>query len=340
MGHMAERAVTITDVARKAGVSPSLVSLVFNKRPNVSPAAASLVREAAETLGYHPLPGARRRGPKPGLKRKMEAGGGFTICLLSANAGNSWHSPVYADVAHGVEKAASASGCHLRVKNIPDLGAVTEELESLADGIVFLSGNAALKALLAELNLPAIEVMGAPDQFNRFDHVTYDNSMIGRIAARHLLDKGHRHCAVISNKGTLMAQRAADFQAELAGAGGEADCHWLEGGSDEMARAVGRLLERRPLPTALFSVADGLTVQLYQALYQRGVIPGKDLEIVSTNKEVLVLRDLQPKPATVDIKTEEVGRCAVERLLWRRACPTASRVKMLISPELAGPENY
>ncbi|WP_155116328.1 LacI family DNA-binding transcriptional regulator, partial [Paenibacillus larvae] len=47
-------AVTIIDVAKKAGVSPSTVSRVLSGYPRISPKTAQRVREVIEELGYHP----------------------------------------------------------------------------------------------------------------------------------------------------------------------------------------------------------------------------------------------------------------------------------------------
>ena len=53
------RAITIDDVAEKAGVSAKTVSRVLNNEPNVRPAKRELVMKAARELGYRPNPAAR-----------------------------------------------------------------------------------------------------------------------------------------------------------------------------------------------------------------------------------------------------------------------------------------
>ena len=56
----AQRAVTIKDVAREAGVSAMSVSNVLNDRGRISEATAKHIREVVERLGYRPSIAARR----------------------------------------------------------------------------------------------------------------------------------------------------------------------------------------------------------------------------------------------------------------------------------------
>src|SRR5688500_13097559 len=75
---------TITDVAHRAGVSKSLVSLVMRGARHVSPARRAAVLEAVAELGYRPNAMAR------GLKQQTTR----ILGVLSSDL----HNPFFADV--------------------------------------------------------------------------------------------------------------------------------------------------------------------------------------------------------------------------------------------------
>jgi len=59
--------VTIKDIAREAGVSPSLVSFVFNGKNRVGESTRQHVLEVAQRLGYSIQPAARKEWPSARL---------------------------------------------------------------------------------------------------------------------------------------------------------------------------------------------------------------------------------------------------------------------------------
>jgi LacI family transcriptional regulator len=182
--------------------------------------------------------------------------------------------------------------------------------------------------------------MGTVDNVEQWDHITYNNSRIGVLAAEYLLSKGHRRCAIlgyhsdrnISFRDTL--KRNKGFYSEYSGY--EAVVSETENSIDResMSRVLDKLITANPRPTGLFCPADMITAAAYPLLYEKGVVPGKGIEIVSCNKEEILLANLHPRPATVDIHAREVGCRAVEQLCWRFEHPHDAIVKTELEPEL------
>jgi len=105
--------VTINDVARRAGVSKSTVSLVLNNRPNVSEDTRAAVLRAIEDLGYKPLKAAQA------ITTKKTRNIGFMEIItthespekLATKYGFETMIPTFAhDVARGIEDESQRRG--------------------------------------------------------------------------------------------------------------------------------------------------------------------------------------------------------------------------------------
>lgn len=309
----------------------------------------NVTTQATAELGYAAPPPGRRRGYRRPERRRRT---GRLALLIPGMPRSVMRTPVYMEVQRGIERAARAAGQALLFSHIlPGEPMPAQLVPQQIDGAVVF-GDPDDPRLPRELRqVPLVRVMGQVDALAGHDHVTYDNVVIGRLAADCLLGRGHRHCGFVGDDamGGLYGERGAVFRRCLEAAGGSFCCAWddrLAVVSDEvheidlvrMGALLDRLLARRPRPTGLFLPADMLTNAAYPLLYERGVVPGRDIEIVSCNNEELLLANLHPRPAVVDIQAELVGRRAVEQLLWRLDQPTAGRVKILIEPALlAGP---
>ena len=123
------RQPTILDVAKRAGVSKSLVSLVMREPDRVSAAGRATVLAAAEELGYRPNAVARS------LVRRRTNVIGVIVADL--------HNPFYADVADGIEEAASLSGYRAMLSSgfrdpKREGGAIETMLELRVDSLIML----------------------------------------------------------------------------------------------------------------------------------------------------------------------------------------------------------
>jgi len=342
---MKTNATTIYDVAERAGVSTGTVSNVVNHVDGVSPATARLVREAMAALGYDPPPPGRRRGyRRPDRVRRT----GRLALVIPGMSRSVLHAPVYMDVQNGIEQAVRKHGQTLVFSHIPHGDPLPAHLvPKKVDGVI-LFGNPDDPQLPRGLRkLPMVRVMGLRDPLAGYDHVTYDNAMIGDLAGNYLASCGHRHCGFIGGLavGSLFGERGAKFQECIERHGGTVvpesaeDIAIVTEQKHQVNRKcicdlLDRLLAHTPQPTALFFPADMLTNAAYPLLYERGVVPGRDIDIVSCNNEELLLANLHPRPAVVDIHAETVGYKAVEQLIRRIDNPKSRRAEILIAPEL------
>ncbi len=339
---------TSYDVARIAGVSQPTVSLVMNNHPGISPATVLKVKEAAKKIGYEPgrasiRKGHRAKSRRPVSYRKMQ------VALISQNKRSRLEIPVYSKVLYGIEDELGKLDYNFIIRNLPE-EKPEEKIPHKIDGAILFHVPAMYSQvhLLKELRcMPCIRIMGEVSENEFFDHVTYNNRDIGRLAAEFLLSKGHSKLLYMGRGAVSPFQdRRHSFMATVRKAGAKAfeilsDDFIEDSGNMQLpnVKAIGSAIEKmkklQEFPTAIFVCADTIAVGLYHTLKHYDIVPGKDVEIVGVNNDSILLNHFSPRPASVDIHPEEIGRKAVERLLWRIDNPKEPLEKIILEPEMA-----
>lgn len=215
---MGKKKVTSTDIARAAGVSQSTVSMVLNKKYNVSFSKETVekVEKAAKELGYVPQKRKVRKGSK---KEKL-------IVVFCSNLTN----PYYVMLLQGIESKAKEQGFGLFVCNTQrDLRMEERYLKMMWElkplGIIYTCNPShCFMGLVEELSvhIPVTIINNQNEKLN-VDAVELDNSKLGRMMARHLLDLGHRKVAYIAPPLTIRqkqrSKRVEGFLKEYEAAG-------------------------------------------------------------------------------------------------------------------------
>ncbi len=332
--------VSIQDVARHCGVSIATVSHVINRKPVVRQEKVDLIRRAMDELGYKPKPPGRRQGMRSRSGKVLRRSN--RIALVTFGMLKSvFSSPVYTSVLQGIQEGAQALGKTLNIIDIRQVSDIPpDSIRGVFDGLIVFghTDDERLRRRLSQSH--CVRIMGTVGSEEQWDHITYNNSRIGALAAEYLLSKGHRRCAIlgdmngrrVSFKETL--RRNKGYYSEYYGY--ESVVNEMENRIDResMSAVLDKLLSANPRPTGLFCPADMIAAAAYPLLYEKGVMPGRDMEIVSCNNEEILLANLHPRPATLDIHAREVGRRAVEQLAWRFEHPHDAIVKTELEPEL------
>ena len=185
---MSRKKVTSSDVAERAGVSQATVSMVLNKKYNVSFSkdVVRRVEEAAAELGYE-LP--KRR------KRKEETRRENLLVVISPNLTN----PYYVMLLQGIESRAAEKGFGIFVCNTQrDLKMEERYLKMIPSmnpqGVIYMCNpSQCFMGRVEDLSkqIPVVVVNNQNEKLN-VDVVDLDNSKLGRLMARHLLELGHR----------------------------------------------------------------------------------------------------------------------------------------------------
>ncbi|HYH32534.1 MAG TPA: LacI family DNA-binding transcriptional regulator [Pseudonocardia sp.] len=304
-------AVTRAEVARRAGVSPAVVSYVLNSGPRpVAPATRARVEAAIAELGYRPN----------AMARALRGSGTRSIGLIVPDQVN----PFFAELAHEVEDASFEHGYVLLV------GSATEDparevsylqtfLDRKVDAILLISVH-------SRPDLAAVTAAGVPvvvlDRIPAIDGVstvTVDGSEGARTGVQHLIGHGHRTVACIAGPPRLGSaeQRLAGWTAAVREAGlphGHAmvvqEAFTAAGGY----RAAHALLQRADRPSAVFVSTDVQALGLLSACSELGVDVPRDLAVVSFDGSEAG-RYSAPALTSVAQPVEQLARRAVAHLL-------------------------
>ncbi len=344
----AQPSMSITEVARLAGLSHTTVSRVINNKPGVAPQTVRNVRRAMAELGY--TPPNTRRGPQTRARDGVRARSIATL-LVGADLGLARVSLISA-ILHAVERALAERKLSMTFGQVSEHGQLPPNLSGDAvDGLLLL-GRTPEGELRERLEgFPTVWLLTRRGGEDWGDRVRPNNAAVARLAGRYLLERGHRHLAYLNptpehpafvERGGVLRAMAEEAGATLAqiDAGAPKPPGDLlsirdELADDRMEQMIERLLGLDPRPTGVFVPADTAAALAYRALRRRGVEPGKDLEIVSCNNDRSALIGLDPRPATIDLRPDVIGQRAVTQLLARLRDPFAPvRADLLVEPAL------
>ncbi|WP_235564794.1 LacI family DNA-binding transcriptional regulator [Modestobacter sp. Leaf380] len=271
---------SIRDVARRAGVSLGTVSNVLNRPDQVGAASRERVLAAIAELGFVRNESARQ----------LRAGTSRTIGLVVLDIAN----PFFTDVARGVEDVANEAGLAVILCNSDDLpakeGAYLDLLAEQRVQGVLITPTAELSPHLAALRRRGVPVVlldrraPGPGQCA----VTVDDVLGGRLAADHLLERGHRRIAFVGGSSGLpqVEERHAGVVAAVREELGGEDALTVfspekltvAAGREAAAEIIGMPAARRP--TAVVCANDLLALGMLQEMVRHGVRVPEEFAIV------------------------------------------------------------
>ncbi|MFJ7016990.1 LacI family DNA-binding transcriptional regulator [Streptomyces sp. NPDC101117] len=321
------RQPTIRDVADRAGVSKSLVSLVLRGSEQVRPEKREAVLRAVRELGYRPNAAARS------LSEQRTR----TVGVLLNDLRNPW----FVELLDGLNSLLHDNGLHMlladaRLNRRTGQDPAGPLLDLRVDGLVVV-GTLPDPAALAEAaeRLPVV-VAGAREAAPAgVDVVANDDERGARLVTEHLIGLGHRRIAHIAGYGAVGELRRRSFEAVMR-EHGLADEAVVESGDmteEGGYRATVRLLSGARRPTAVFAVNDICAIGALSAAEESGLRVPRDLSVVGyDNTSIARLRHVWL--TTVDNAGYEVGRRAARCLLDRFAGTGGAGGVQLAGPAL------
>ncbi|GGR79448.1 LacI family transcriptional regulator [Streptomyces humidus] len=304
-------AVTVADVARRAGVSTASVSRALSGADGVSAAVRERVVAAAQALGYRPNT----------VARSLRTTRTQTIGLIIPDMVN----PFFSELAWAIEEAAHEHGysvilCNANEETDRQDGYIELLLARRVDGLLLtpvLEESEALRAV-ARQGVPMVFVdrslasMEAPV-------VRADGSLAISQLVDHLVDLGHERIAVITGPQATVTgrERLAAFRTAMRARSLDLPDELVRFGNfqaDSGRRAAVELLDLDEPPTAVFAIDNLMTLGVFQEMRRRGLRIGSDIAVAGFDDPPW-FQLLDPPLTTVSQPVTRMGALAVDMLL-------------------------
>ncbi len=311
MGRRRSQAVTLEDVAKRAGVSIATASKALNDRPEVAEATRWRVQRAAAELSFQPNV----------VARSLVSGRTRTIGLLTDELSGRFCVPVLLGVENAVgNQGMSVVLCDARGDAIRRQHYIRTLLARQVDGFMILGESNDIRPSLGrDLPVPVVYVYGDsphPDDLS----VLADDAGGARLAADHLVALGRRHIGHIT--GPHYYRAARDRAAALGTVLAEAGLRIASGEPlyGEWSRRWGRyatqmLLAADPAVDAICCGNDQIATGACDALHELGRRIPDDVAVTGYDNWDVYAADCRPPLTTVDLNLEQLGATAAAHLI-------------------------
>jgi DNA-binding LacI/PurR family transcriptional regulator len=279
---MTKKPATIRDVARHAGVSVATASRALNGNDIVNAQTRARILAVVDELGFTPNPAARRLS----LGRTLTVG--VVVSFLTR--------PQATERLRGVDAVLADSEFDLVIYNVESVSKRDHYLATLAnsqrtDGLLVMSLPPPAEAVpgLARARVPVVFIDVHTDAVAAMPRVIGDDVAGGALAARHLLDLGHRSIAFIGDAledpfgFTSSMDRQNGLTRELAAAGVEIPSAWIGHGAHGRYEAhdlTRQMLTANPRPSAIFAASDTQALGVIAAARDLGLGVPEDLSVI------------------------------------------------------------
>lgn len=307
--------LSLREFAQIAGISRTTVSRAFSGRGKIAPATKARLAALAAELDFRPSPVLQPAG------RRTRTG---SVGVLYPGFSASY----FQDIQRGLQDALLERGV------LPIMLAVTGEnlhfclnrlVDHRIDGLVMTMWEPEVTPAdlehLRRLRLPAVALSSDfGKHFAGLDCVDTDDNQGGVLAARHLLELGHRRLGIVHP--AKSSARLQGFLDESARQGAAVDpAHFVFSGAGPLPEFLAdlvRLLRQPGRPTALFCGTDIIAADVLQAAAAAALAVPAQLSVAGFSDLSFAAR-LTPPLTTVRQDGLAVGRLAAERVLNRIA---------------------
>lgn len=333
-----KRRVTISHVAKEAGVSLQTVSRVINNRQEITPATRQHVQDVIKRLGYQPN----------AIARSLSQRRSHTLGVVTS--GLEYYGPSH--ILVGVEQGANQAGLSIFLnllhqpesENVGPIvnGLMSRQVEGIIWAVPEIRNNRSwFREAMPHLPVPVIFLSTRPrDDLNV---VEIDNRNGAYMATEHLLARGYRKIGLITGPLTWWAagERRRGWQEALTAAGIPfSDSQVVEGNwsAESGERGLHELLEKSPDVQAVFACNDQMALGLMQAARSLGKRIPEDLAVVGFD-DIPESAFYYPPLTTIRQGLYELGHVAVQTFVKIREAeqtgkPATSAQTVWLQPQL------
>lgn len=306
-----KRKITIKDVAKHAGVSPSTVSRVVSKKGKISEATVKKVFEAIDELGYVPNYTAR----------SLVNSNTDTIAVAVDRSPRSLNNSYFTDVLQAIANELNSYNKELLLIFSEYNDVERDRIKSLVetnriDGVIKLSVREKDLTVdyLADNYIPAV-VIGNPDKKSKIIWVDNDNEHAMYEVVNALLSEGKKRMCFVggAKKFIVTRDRLKGFKKANLEYGikvSDSDIYEVEFSEEDAYKHSERIISKNY--DAIVCTDDSIAL----GIQRKALDKGKDIVITGFNNSREVQFSINPIP-TVDIKIDKLGKWAVKLLIAR-----------------------
>ena len=312
--------LTIIDIAKMAGVSPSTVSLVINKRPNVSAQTREKVLEVINKTNFVPSQSARNQ-----IMKKTQ-----NIALIY---GINIHP-----LDHMFHESLNKCILDYCMKNHYNLVFVACEydndsfvvppvlLSHGADGIIsFGYMPESVIGDILKLDIPYVQI-DSHQSFPASANVSVDYYKAACLAMDYLIGHGHRKIAYIGSNFPLRYSKQTfdGYRASMGEIDFQVPMKWIQmqsrdiDGDDSAESQMLSILENDERPTAVFCGADIYAIGAIRAIKKKGLRVPDDISVIGID-DLPIDSYIDPPLTSVHVDTKELSDIGCDMLFKKIA---------------------
>ena len=326
-------AVTIKDVAKLAGVSPSNVSRVCNNNPAISRETQDKVRRAMAQLGYE-LPTA---APEPQTVPTVKS----IAIVLPPSDRDAYENTFYLKAIRGISQICNERSVASTVVTGSNDHELLRSIQTLhrsgrVDGFILLYSKRedfVVESLCEQGRLYVI--VGKPsDLAGQTVCIDNDNLLAGREATDYLYDLGHRRIGFIGSRNSYLyaADRRSGYQLSLLLHELPMKpeyCVEMESVHSSALANLEQLLDSPDRPTAFVVSDDLLALSLERVCLQKGLRIPDDISIIAFNNSFYA-QLASPQLTAVDVNSFLLGQEAANQIINHVENPNLTTSKVVV----------
>ncbi|WP_225561527.1 LacI family DNA-binding transcriptional regulator [Rhodanobacter sp. DHB23] len=311
-GRRKSHAVTLAEVAKRAGVSPMTVSRVVSGVGNVRPSTRESVMRAVSELGYTPNLAASALATAHGTR----------IALIYSNPSAGYLRELLVGALRGATRNSAQLVIEAWSEREPDAErAAARALARSVSGVILPPPLCESEVVVAELlraGVPVVAIASARPCAG-VSNVRIDDFQASREMAAHFIAKGHARIGYIKGDPSQTASqlRYEGFLAALHDAGIKPDRTLVHQGHFTYRsglRAAGKLLARRHPPSAIIASNDDMAAAVVSVAHRRGLdVPG-DLAVAGFD-DTTAATTVWPELTTIRQPIAAMADSAIDILL-------------------------
>lgn len=309
--------ITLSDVAKIAGVSTSTVSRVISDNPRISKSTKEKVLSIMDELGYYPNASARSLA--------MNKTGNIGV-IMPTTSEELFLNPFFPEALRGIAKSASIGKYDILLSTNTE---EDEELKTIqnfirrskVDGLILMSSKVDDKCIeyLLSINFP-FSLIGSPYEYeDQINYVDNDNEMAAYELTQYLIKLGKDKIAMITGDKDLIVtktrvegykraliENSINFDEALLFTGS-----FNEGTGYDYGKEISEMKE---LPDALIVTDDLVALGSVKLFESKNISIPKDIAVASFNNSVLS-KYLNIPLTSVDINAAELGKQSMDLLI-------------------------